>query len=131
MQHAKAALAAGTDSLVAQGNEAGGHTGSMNLLPFLARARSQTPARRPDTLPDRFQLALRQEAMMPDRLRVSKVPLQPTALVNPIRAAMRCIRSATWPDVRTACAPASIKSARCSSVDDSFASSRCHVVSVS
>jgi nitronate monooxygenase len=36
MRHAEAALAAGADILVAQGNEAGGHTGSMNLLPFLA-----------------------------------------------------------------------------------------------
>ena len=36
MQHAEAAVAAGADILVAQGNEAGGHTGSMNLLPFLA-----------------------------------------------------------------------------------------------
>ena len=36
IQHAKAAVAAGADILVAQGNEAGGHTGRMNLLPFLA-----------------------------------------------------------------------------------------------
>jgi nitronate monooxygenase len=36
MQHASVAVAAGADILVAQGNEAGGHTGSMNLLPFLA-----------------------------------------------------------------------------------------------
>ena len=43
MQHAKAALAAGADSLVAQGNEAGGHTGSMNLLPFLARMLDRLP----------------------------------------------------------------------------------------
>ena len=34
---ATAAVAAGTDVLVAQGNEAGGHTGTMNLLPFLVR----------------------------------------------------------------------------------------------
>jgi nitronate monooxygenase len=34
---AKAAAAAGADILVAQGNEAGGHTGTMNLLPFLVR----------------------------------------------------------------------------------------------
>ncbi len=34
---AKAALSAGADVLVAQGNEAGGHTGTMNLLPFLVR----------------------------------------------------------------------------------------------
>jgi nitronate monooxygenase len=32
---AHAAAAAGADVLVAQGNEAGGHTGRMNLLPFL------------------------------------------------------------------------------------------------
>jgi nitronate monooxygenase len=37
MQHAREAIAAGADILVAQGNEAGGHTGQMNLLPFLAR----------------------------------------------------------------------------------------------
>lgn len=34
---ALAAAAAGADVLVAQGNEAGGHTGTMNLLPFLVR----------------------------------------------------------------------------------------------
>jgi nitronate monooxygenase len=33
--HAREAVAAGADILVAQGNEAGGHTGTMNLLPFL------------------------------------------------------------------------------------------------
>jgi nitronate monooxygenase len=37
LPQAKEAVAAGTDFLVAQGNEAGGHTGSLNLLPFLAR----------------------------------------------------------------------------------------------
>src|SRR5439155_9969639 len=31
------ALAAGTDVLVAQGNEAGGHTGRLGTLPFLAQ----------------------------------------------------------------------------------------------
>jgi nitronate monooxygenase len=35
MQLARDAVAAGADVLVAQGNEAGGHTGRMNLLPFL------------------------------------------------------------------------------------------------
>jgi NAD(P)H-dependent flavin oxidoreductase YrpB (nitropropane dioxygenase family) len=44
MQHAKAALAAGADSLVAQGNEAGGHTGHEAKL----RLDAQIP------LPDRF-----------------------------------------------------------------------------
>ncbi|MGW2412296.1 NAD(P)H-dependent flavin oxidoreductase [Streptomyces tubercidicus] len=34
-QDAEAAAAAGADVLVAQGNEAGGHTGTMGLLPFL------------------------------------------------------------------------------------------------
>ncbi len=34
---AKEAAAAGADILVAQGNEAGGHTGTMNLLPLLTR----------------------------------------------------------------------------------------------
>jgi nitronate monooxygenase len=33
--HAHEAIAAGADVLVAQGNEAGGHTGTMNLLPLL------------------------------------------------------------------------------------------------
>jgi len=35
MTHAREAIAAGADILVAQGNEAGGHTGAMNLLPLL------------------------------------------------------------------------------------------------
>jgi nitronate monooxygenase len=35
MKHAREAVAAGVDVLVAQGNEAGGHTGTMNLLPLL------------------------------------------------------------------------------------------------
>ncbi|MFI6023325.1 NAD(P)H-dependent flavin oxidoreductase [Streptomyces sp. NPDC051287] len=35
-QDAAAAVAAGADVLVAQGHEAGGHTGTMGLLPFLA-----------------------------------------------------------------------------------------------
>ena len=35
MAHAREAIAAGADVLVAQGNEAGGHTGTMNLLPLL------------------------------------------------------------------------------------------------
>ena len=35
MPHAREAVAAGADILVAQGNEAGGHTGAMNLLPLL------------------------------------------------------------------------------------------------
>jgi len=35
MTHAREAVAAGADILVAQGNEAGGHTGAMNLLPLL------------------------------------------------------------------------------------------------
>src|SRR5712691_10171645 len=37
MEHAREALAGGADVLIAQGNEAGGHTGAMNLLPFLVR----------------------------------------------------------------------------------------------
>ena len=37
MVQAREAVAAGTDLLVAQGNEAGGHTGETNLLPFLQR----------------------------------------------------------------------------------------------
>ena len=35
MAHAREAVAVGADVLVAQGNEAGGHTGTMNLLPLL------------------------------------------------------------------------------------------------
>ncbi|MEU7632098.1 nitronate monooxygenase [Nocardia sp. NPDC049220] len=35
-EDAEAAVAAGADVLVAQGNEAGGHTGAMGVLPFLA-----------------------------------------------------------------------------------------------
>lgn len=35
LAHAREAVAAGADVLVAQGNEAGGHTGTMNLLPLL------------------------------------------------------------------------------------------------
>ncbi len=37
IEAAEVAVAAGADVLVAQGNEAGGHTGTMNLLPFLVR----------------------------------------------------------------------------------------------
>ncbi|HET9476202.1 MAG TPA: nitronate monooxygenase [Dehalococcoidia bacterium] len=40
---AKAAVSGGTDILVAQGNEAGGHTGTMNLLPFLVRLAEAFP----------------------------------------------------------------------------------------
>jgi nitronate monooxygenase len=36
-EQAEQAAAAGADILVAQGNEAGGHTGRMSVLPFLAR----------------------------------------------------------------------------------------------
>ncbi len=43
MRHAEEAVGAGADVLVAQGNEAGGHTGSMNLLPFLARVVERFP----------------------------------------------------------------------------------------
>jgi nitronate monooxygenase len=35
MKHARDAIDGGADILVAQGNEAGGHTGTMNLLPLL------------------------------------------------------------------------------------------------
>ncbi len=35
LKHAREAVEAGADVLVAQGNEAGGHTGTMNLLPLL------------------------------------------------------------------------------------------------
>ncbi len=43
MEAARQALAAGADVLVAQGNEAGGHTGTLNLLPFLARVLDEFP----------------------------------------------------------------------------------------
>jgi nitronate monooxygenase len=37
LQHAREAVDAGADILATQGNEAGGHTGSMNLLPLLVQ----------------------------------------------------------------------------------------------
>lgn len=40
---ARAAVDAGADVLVAQGNEAGGHTGVMAMLPFLSRLRETYP----------------------------------------------------------------------------------------
>jgi nitronate monooxygenase len=43
MAHAREAVAAGADILVAQGNEAGGHTGTMNLLPLLVSALDAFP----------------------------------------------------------------------------------------
>jgi nitronate monooxygenase len=41
---AREAVAAGADVLVVQGNEAGGHTGTASLLPFLSRAVDEFPA---------------------------------------------------------------------------------------
>jgi len=43
MDHALEAVSAGADVLVAQGNEAGGHTGTMNLLPFLVSVIDRFP----------------------------------------------------------------------------------------
>ncbi len=43
MEQAEEAVATGADAIVAQGNEAGGHTGTMNLLPFLARVVDRFP----------------------------------------------------------------------------------------
>ena len=43
LEGATEAVAAGTDVLVVQGNAAGGHTGTMNLLPFLGRVLEQYP----------------------------------------------------------------------------------------
>lgn len=43
MEQAAEAVAAGTDILVAQGNEAGGHTGQTNLMPFLLRILDSYP----------------------------------------------------------------------------------------
>src|SRR5439155_15405773 len=37
MEHAQQAVDGGADVLVPQGNEAGGHTGTMNLLPLLVQ----------------------------------------------------------------------------------------------
>ena len=43
LEAAAEAVAAGTDVLVAQGNAAGGHTGTMNLLPLLTRIVEEFP----------------------------------------------------------------------------------------
>jgi nitronate monooxygenase len=43
IEAARVAAAAGADVLVAQGNESGGHTGTMNLLPFLVRLVEEFP----------------------------------------------------------------------------------------
>jgi nitronate monooxygenase len=43
LEAAQRALDLGADALVVQGNEAGGHTGTMNLLPFLARVLDSSP----------------------------------------------------------------------------------------
>lgn len=43
LEGAHLAAAAGADVLAAQGNEAGGHTGQMNLLPFLVRVIDEFP----------------------------------------------------------------------------------------
>lgn len=43
MQQAREAVAGGADIIVAQGNEAGGHTGSMNLLPLLGHVLDTFP----------------------------------------------------------------------------------------
>ena len=42
-EHADLALSGGADVLVAQGTEAGGHTGTMSLLPFLAGLTARYP----------------------------------------------------------------------------------------
>ena len=43
LESAAEAVSAGADVLVAQGNEAGGHTGTMNLLPLLVRILDKHP----------------------------------------------------------------------------------------
>src|SRR5207245_1623090 len=43
MVHARQAVEGGADILVAQGNEAGGHTGTMNLLPLLVNVLDTFP----------------------------------------------------------------------------------------
>lgn len=44
MELARMAVDAGADVLIAQGNEAGGHTGTMNLLPFLSSVLDTYPS---------------------------------------------------------------------------------------
>jgi nitronate monooxygenase len=44
LEAARIAVTAGADILAAQGNEAGGHTGAMHLLPFLVRLIEEFPA---------------------------------------------------------------------------------------
>jgi nitronate monooxygenase len=44
LQAARLAVAAGADILAAQGNEAGGHTGAIHLLPFLVQLIEEFPA---------------------------------------------------------------------------------------
>jgi nitronate monooxygenase len=44
LQAARLAVAAGADILAAQGNEAGGHTGALHLLPFLVQLIEEFPA---------------------------------------------------------------------------------------
>ncbi len=43
VEDARRAVSSGADALVVQGNEAGGHTGTMNLLPFLTRVADDFP----------------------------------------------------------------------------------------
>jgi nitronate monooxygenase len=43
LEAAQRAVELGADAIVVQGNEAGGHTGTMNLLPFLARVLDDAP----------------------------------------------------------------------------------------
>jgi nitronate monooxygenase len=43
IEHARQAAAGGADVIVAQGNEAGGHAGAINLLPLLTRVVEQYP----------------------------------------------------------------------------------------
>jgi len=43
LQGAEEAVSAGADVLVAQGNEAGGHTGGMNSLPLLVHLLNRYP----------------------------------------------------------------------------------------
>jgi nitronate monooxygenase len=43
LEAAQRALDLGADAIVVQGNEAGGHTGTMNLLPFLSRVLDDAP----------------------------------------------------------------------------------------
>ena len=70
---AELAVAAGADVLVAQGTEAGGHTGTMALLPFLAGVAERAPRRaRARRRRDRQRANPRRRAARRSRRRVAR-----------------------------------------------------------